>query len=76
MPQPNHGLHSVEPLVHGKDLLPHLPHHVVPLDLPSSPDRSAIEPGVEVPVADQLVQFAVGDIGGDFGVVFLGGSEQ
>ena len=55
-----------------EDLLPDLPDHVVPLDLPAVADRPVTEPGMEIPAAHQYVQLTAGYGDGDIGMAFLG----
>jgi NADH-quinone oxidoreductase subunit I len=59
-------------VVYGQDFLPDIRHHVVSLDLSETADRPAVEPGMEVSVAYQPIQFIINDINRNRRMAFLG----
>ncbi len=58
-------------LVLWKNIFSNIRDHVVPVDIPTVTDRSVAEPGMEIFITDQYVQFIIGNIDGDIGMAFL-----
>ncbi len=54
-----------------KNIFPDISYHVVQVDIPEVAHRPVIEPGMEISITDQYVQFITGDTDGDNGLAFL-----
>jgi len=54
-----------------KNIFPHLPDHVVQVDIPPFTHRSAAKPGMEIFITHQYVQHIAGNSGGDRRMAFL-----
>ena len=65
------GLYTLQYMVLWQNILPDICDHVVQVDLSAFAYRSVAEPGMEIFVADQHVQFIAGDGDGDLGVALL-----
>jgi len=69
--QSYHGLYSIEHMVYRENILPDLRDHVVSLDFPEIENRSIVESGMEIFVADKYVQLIAGNVDRDNGMAFL-----
>ena len=58
-------------MVHGKNIFPDLPDHVVPLDLPAFACGSVIKFRMEIFITDSYVEFVIGNSDRDIGLAFL-----
>ena len=54
-----------------KNILPHICHHVVQVDIPEIKDWPAPEPGMEISLTNQYDQFVIGNGDGNIGLAFL-----